>query len=106
MLGRRRVLDTAEAERKAEPVRAQLKFERNLRAQIERFSEQLQETAQALHLTPENVQAVVEIALQLAGQPPLQEASLRGRLAGPADGAQHACPVFHLPALAAVGRAA
>jgi hypothetical protein len=42
-------------------------FERNLQVQarIERLRDQLQESQQALHLSPANVQAVVEIALEL-----------------------------------------
>ena len=71
MLGKRARLDTEQAERSAEPVRRLLKFERDLREQIAKHYEQLQETRQSLHLTPENVQTVVEVALQLAGQPPL-----------------------------------
>ena len=73
MLGRRRRLQTESAERAAEPVRRMLKFERNLRAQMERLHAQLQETQQALHLSPENVLAVVEIGLELAGQPRLNQ---------------------------------
>ncbi len=77
MLGRRRTLDTRIAEEKAAPLRSLLKFERKLREQIERLHEQLQESRRELYLTPENVQAVVEIALELAGQPPLQR-EIRG----------------------------
>ena len=72
MLGGRRVLDTGEAERRLDPVRRQLKFERNLREQVERLSQQLTESRQSLRLAPENIAAVVGVALQLAGQPPLQ----------------------------------
>ena len=72
MLGKRFDLRTEEAERAAEQVRRQLRFERDVWAQIERFREQLQETRQALRLSPENVQKVVEVALELAHQPPLQ----------------------------------
>ncbi len=72
MLGKRTRLDTATGRgggrRRAQdaPVRARPA------QQIERHYEQLQETRQTLHLTPENIQAVVEIALELAGQPPLR----------------------------------
>jgi hypothetical protein len=41
MLDGRRVLETGQAERRLDPVRRQLKFERNLREQIERHSQQL-----------------------------------------------------------------
>lgn len=76
MLGRRVRLDTTMAEREAEPVRRLLKFERQLREQIARLHEQLQETRRDLKLEPERVQAVVTIALDLAGQPPLRPVAL------------------------------
>ena len=72
MLGRRRRLDTRTAEEKAAPLRSLLKFERKLREQIDRLREQLDESRRELSLTPQHVQSVVEIALELAGQPPLQ----------------------------------
>ena len=77
MLGRRRRLDTRSAEEKAAPLRSLLKFERKLREQIDRLREQLDESRRELSLTPQHVQSVVEIALELAGQPPLQPAILR-----------------------------
>src|SRR5262249_4960958 len=78
MLGRRKRLDTEAAERQAEPVRRMLRFERKLREQIEKLHEQLQETERELRLSPENIHAVVEIGLELAGQPPLREATVPG----------------------------
>ncbi|MGZ3624035.1 MAG: DISARM system SNF2-like helicase DrmD [Ktedonobacteraceae bacterium] len=76
MLGRRRRLDTRTAEEKAAPLRSLLKFERKLREQIDRLREQLDESRRELSLTPQHVQSVVEIALELSGQPPLQRAIL------------------------------
>lgn len=90
MLGKRVRLDTDQAERSAEPVRRLLKFERDLQDQIAKHYEQLLESRQSLHLTPENIQTVVEVALQLAGQPPLQRAHVEGLPDGKA---------FHLPNL-------
>ncbi len=78
MLGKRRQLDTTQAERGAEPVRRLLKFERDLREQIGKHYQQLLESRQLLHLTPENIQTVVEVALQLAEQPPLQRVHVDG----------------------------
>ncbi len=98
MLGVRRRLDTADAERKAEPARRLVKFEQNLNEQIKKLYEQLQESRHALHLAPENVEAVVRIALELAGQPPLIEATLPGVWPDP-TGERRRCPVFHLPPL-------
>ncbi len=74
MLDGRRVLDMGMAERRIDPVRRQLKFERNLREQIDRLSQQLAESRLSLHLSPENIKAVVDVALQLSGQPPLRPA--------------------------------
>ena len=71
MLGRRNHLDTQLAEDDAQAVRKMLKFERNLRQMIAQQYEQLQESRQALNLSPENVQQAVEVALELAGQLPL-----------------------------------
>lgn len=71
MLGKRHQLDTSIAERDSEPVRRMLKFERQIRVQIEKLREQLQETRKSLHLTPDNIESVVKIGLDLAEQPPL-----------------------------------
>jgi len=98
MLGHRTRLHTEQAEKDAEPVRKMLKFERDLRAQIERLRNQLDDTRRELRLSPENIQKVVEVALQLADQPPLIPAKLPGVWPDPA-GKQKACPVFDLPAL-------
>jgi len=96
MLGQRSRLQTVEAEQNVEPVRRQLKFERDLRSQITRLREQLQETRQTLRLSPENVQSVVQIALELANQPPLQEAALEG-VWPDSTGKRKICPVFRIP---------
>ena len=78
MLAGKRRLYTGDAEQSAEPIRKQLKFERNLRAQIEKLHDQLIESRHTLRLSPAHVQAVVEIALALAGQPPLRPTELEG----------------------------
>src|SRR5438034_2358440 len=75
MLGRRQRLDTERAERESEPVRQMLRFRQRLEEQIERLTHQLQETKRELRLSPENIHAVVSIGLELAGQPPLCEAT-------------------------------
>ena len=89
MLGKRSRLDTQLAEDDARAVRRMLRFERDLQNLIAKHYEQLQETRQALNLSPENVQAVVDIALQIADQPPLipvTEGDMKEK-------------AFHLPAL-------
>lgn len=89
MLGARVTLDTTAAERDSQPVRRMLKFERQVRERIEQLREQLSETRRNLRLTPENIESVVRVGLELAEQPPLIPASsLKGR-------------VFHLPPLKA-----
>lgn len=82
MLGRRRKLDTQRAEENA-PSRRLRAFERKQREQrelleerIQRLYRQLQEGRRELGLTPENILAVVETALELARQPPLQRRTL------------------------------
>ena len=98
MLGTRQRLNTTDAERTAEPTRRMLKFERNLDEQIRKLYDQLQESRHALHLSPENVQAVVQIALELAGQPALIAATLPG-VWPDRSGMRQTCPVFALPPL-------
>lgn len=78
MLGKRRRLDTARAERENEPVKRLLRFEQNIRELSRRHADQLDETRRDLHLTPANIEAVVHIALDLARQPRLTPAALDG----------------------------
>ena len=96
MLGRRTRLDTRKAEAEAEPVRKLFKFERDLAKQIRQLLDRLHETKRDLRLDPENVQKVVEVALELAGQPTLVEAKVPGLWPDPK---RSKCPVFRLPAL-------
>ncbi|HRW07273.1 MAG TPA: DISARM system SNF2-like helicase DrmD [Caldilineaceae bacterium] len=98
MLGRRDRLQTLDAEAAGRQVRRLFRFEQDLRARIESLMEQLKEAERTLVLSPENVQRVVEIGLQLAGQPPLREATLDGIWPDP-SGRRTRCPVFDLPAL-------
>jgi len=76
MLGRRSALNTVQAEKDAEPVRRMLKFERDLAKQIRALLEQYHETQKELRLSPENIHKVIEVALELAGQPPLIPSTL------------------------------
>jgi len=79
MLGRRRTLDTQRAEANV-PSRHLQAFERKQREKLaERITqlyEQLLEGKRELNMTPANIQAVVETALELAQQPPLQRYKL------------------------------
>lgn len=85
MLGRRQRLDTAAAERAA-PSRRLLRAERDLRAEVARLRDRLDESRAALRIEPDRVRHVVEVALALAGQPaltPLGEGRYRvGALTG------------------------
>ena len=96
MLGRRSRLDTRSAEEKSGAVKRMLKFERDLARQIKRLRDQLDETRRELRLSPENIQKVVEVALELAGQPRLIPTKVEGIWPHPK---RHQCPVFRLPAL-------
>ncbi|GER90556.1 helicase SNF2 family protein [Dictyobacter vulcani] len=97
MLGRRRNLDTVKAESRA-PGRRMLAFQRKqrerLEAHIRQLYEQLQEGKRELGLTPENIQAVVVTALELAKQPPLQPRILKD-----AHGKHKPIQVFDVPEL-------
>jgi SNF2 family DNA or RNA helicase len=84
MLGKRQTLDTQMAEDDARAMRKMLKFEQDLRQQIEKHHAQLLETRQELRLSPENVKQVVDIALELSNQPPLVSTEENGAYALPA----------------------
>jgi hypothetical protein len=73
MLGHPAELNTDLAEREAGAVRSLLRLERQLREQIEALHAQLQETRRELKLSPENIEHVVRVGLEVADQPPLQE---------------------------------
>ena len=98
MLGRRTRLDTTRAEQEAEPVRRMLKFERKLREQLEKLASQLHETQHELNLTPEHIENVVRVGLELAEQPALIAVEIEGIWPDP-TGVRKTCPVFRLPAL-------
>jgi superfamily II DNA or RNA helicase len=98
MLGRRTRLDTTRAEHEAEPVRRMLRFDRKLREQLERLASQLHETQKELHLTPEHVENVVRVGMELAEQPALIPVDIGGIWPDP-TGMRKSCPVFRLPAL-------
>ena len=68
MLGQRRQLDTTRDDQANARIKRMLSFERDLKKQIEQHHEQLKESRDQLNLSPENIQAVTEIALGLARQ--------------------------------------
>ncbi|MBB5329436.1 DISARM system SNF2-like helicase DrmD [Tunturiibacter gelidoferens] len=98
MLGRRNRLDTTRAELEAEPVRRMLKFDRQLREQLERLASQLHETQHELNLTPEHIENVVRVGMELAEQAALIPVEMKSIWPDP-TGVRKSCPVFRLPAL-------
>jgi len=81
-------LDTTAAEEQAARARKQLAVERDIRHRIERLHDRLLETQSRLELTPENVHGVVEVGLDVAGQPPLHPVT---------DSGIGEVPVFEMP---------
>ncbi len=98
MLGRRAGIDTAQAEREAQPIRKLLKVERSIREQVQRAREQLDETRADLEISPETVERAVREGLALAGQPRLRPVRFEGLWPDP-SGRRKRCPVFYLPKL-------
>jgi SNF2 family DNA or RNA helicase len=89
--GRRRELDTSLAEKRIERARRFVKAERELRERIAKLHDRLMTTRDEQHLTPDRVERVVRIALELTDKPDLTPATLAD-----APGAR----VFQMPALA------
>ncbi len=85
MLGRRSAIDesaVAHAQRSA--ARDALRLERNLRQEIAKLRERIDESIQELQVTPATVQQVVATALALARQPALKPAASPGCFVVPA----------------------
>lgn len=72
MLGYRAELDMPHEDAANARINRMLRFERDLKKQIEQHHEQLNHSREQLNLSPENIQAVTEIALGLARQPALR----------------------------------
>jgi hypothetical protein len=88
----------AELQQRIERARKDLTFERDLRERVQELHDGLAESRKKLRVDPANVRAVVEVALEMAGQPGLQESQLEG--VWPAgERAGQPCPVFDLPKL-------
>ena len=98
MLGRRTTIDLSRVETDDTNVRKQLAYERNLREEIAKLANQLAESRKELNVYPTSVKAVVDIGLELADKPSLEEGSLDGIWPDP-SGYRQTCPVFKLPLL-------
>src|SRR5260370_32733080 len=96
-VGRRESVEAGRGETEAEPVRKLFKFERDLARQIKALTDKLHETKRELRLDPENVQKVVEVALELAGQPGLNAVETVERGAGRADPGHCQRTTLHAP---------
>ncbi len=89
--GRRRDLDTSLAEKRIERSRGFVKGERKLRERIAELHERLMVTRNEQHLTPDRIERVVRVALELANRPNLMPT----RLSALPD-----ARLFEMPALA------
>ena len=65
---------------------------------LERLATQLHDTQRELNLTPEHIENVVRVGLDLADQPALIPVEVEGIWPDP-TGVRKECPVFRLPAL-------
>ena len=80
MLGKRRDLgDPERNNRRADAAKEMLRFERKLKEQLEKLYAQLKESRNELRLSPENLKAVVDVGLELAGHAPLAPEQVPGR---------------------------
>lgn len=76
--GRRRDLDTRQAEARMEKSRRFVKAERDLRERVAKLHERLNETRHEQRLAPDHIERAVRTALRLADKPDLEPASLGG----------------------------
>jgi hypothetical protein len=74
-IGNRRRLDIGRVQDATKPGRALLRLERQLDEQIQKQIRLFFEQRHEMHLTPDHVKRVVDTALEMAGQPPLQLAA-------------------------------
>lgn len=88
--GRRRDLDTRQAEARMEKSRRFVKAERDLRERVAKLHERLNETRREQSLVPDHIERAVRTALRLADKPDLEPVALAGAPAG---------TVFRMPAL-------
>ena len=91
MLGRRRDFDDSAIQTRRAS-RQLLRIERNIREEVGRLREQLDESIRELHVAPSNVERVVQTGLNLARQPDLSPAVLHRR----SDDPTPSSPVFRV----------
>lgn len=88
--GRRRDLDTRQAEARMEKSRRFVKVERDLRERVAKLHERLNETRREQRFVPDHIERAVRTALRLADKPDLEPAAHSGAPLG---------TVFRMPAL-------
>lgn len=76
--GRRRDLDTRQAEARMEKSRRFVKAERDLRDRVTKLHERLNDTRREQSLVPDHIERAVRTALRLADKPDLEPVSLSG----------------------------
>ncbi len=74
--GNRKELDTRQAEAKIQQAKKYVKAERQLNEKVTKLHDQLLETQQDFHLTPEHILAAVRTGLSVAEKPPLKLVTL------------------------------
>jgi len=89
--GKRREIDTREAEARSAKVRPLMRVERDLKDRIAKLHERLDETKTDFHLEPDRIRSTVETGLALAEKPSLRPVELNGAPSG---------SVFEMPELA------
>lgn len=88
--GRRRDLDTRQAEARMEKSRRFVKVERDLRERVAKLHERLNETRREQRLVPDHIERAVRTALRLGDKPDLEPVALSEAPVG---------TVFRMPAL-------
>jgi len=73
MLGRRKNLDTQQAEEKALKAKKYLTLEKELKKKIDRLHERVLETKKDFHLSPERIASAVKTALDIAELPNIKD---------------------------------
>jgi superfamily II DNA or RNA helicase len=76
MSGKRRDIDTRDAEAKAEKARRFLAAEKRLQEKVATFHKRLMEARSEFHLSPDRIAKAVQVAMELAERPALQPVSL------------------------------
>lgn len=79
MLGKRTEMDTRDAEDRAANARKFVAAEKRLQERIAKLHERLLEARENYQLTPERVARAVDVALELAGKPPLEPITFDGK---------------------------